>query len=182
MIIRRCVRRANRITSVKTLWSKQKVQIPVADLLIAQDERVDKRVDEAIQCMIDVHERSEERTREELKVIKMAIKESRMEADRNVERLRVETKENVERLRVELKGNIDSSHWKVMFGLGTVIVGLPSVAYVVFELILVGRPTITVPNPNITFQCEESILPFNSTRIAPHSPSFLLVIAQRGGT
>ena len=162
-MIRRCVRRANRITFVKFFSSAETVQIPVADLLKAQDERVDKRVGEAIQRMIDVHEKSEERTREELKEIKMAIKESRIEADRNVERLRIETRENVERLRVEtrenverlrvetqenverlrvdLKGSIDSSHWKVMFGLGTVIVGLPSVAYAVYELMKAVRGT-----------------------------------------
>ena len=133
-MIRRCVRIKSRLSFGKPFFSTEKVQIPDADLLKAQDERVDKRVGEAIQRMIDVHEKSEERTREELKEIKTAIKESRMEAERSVERLRAETKENVERLRVELKASIDSSHCKVMFGLGTVIVGVPSVAYAVFEL------------------------------------------------
>ena len=129
----------------------QVVKIPITTLLKQQEEKVDRRVDESINRMIESLKLEMNNNAEKMKLeMNNNAEKMKLEMNNNAEKMKLEMNKNaektqaeIEKLRLEFKVELHSSLWKLMLG----ICGVGGLAIMLSGFIS-GRYVISIsPNP-----------------------------------
>ena len=144
MMIPRRLRRANRGVLLGSFLSTETVQIPVVNLLKDHEERGNRRLDEAINRLIDSQKELKMELKAQIKAdagtnalllrseIKADIEQMKADAETNalllrsqikadIERMKADAETNAHKLRLDLEQKINSSFWSLLFGVPSVM-------------------------------------------------------------
>ena len=143
-MIPRGLRRANRGVLLGSFLSTETVQIPVVNLLKDHEERGNRRLDEAINRLIDSQKELKMELKAQIKAdagtnalllrseIKADIEQMKADAETNalllrsqikadIERMKADAETNAHKLRLDLEQKINSSFWSLLFGVPSVM-------------------------------------------------------------